>query len=154
MIGLGMLCGIGFTMSLFIGSLAFARSPLHYTESVIGVLMALFAIFPFLLAIPAGRLADRRGYHLPARLAAGLALAGAVLAAGNRAMIKPSEFTPATSELMAVMFSSVFSEEEIAVITGGPEIGEAFLRMMGVNQIANPLKPPQVDPKPQDGAKL
>ncbi|HAH08390.1 MAG TPA: hypothetical protein DCM05_18000 [Elusimicrobia bacterium] len=35
-----------------------------------------------------------------------------------------------------------------------PEIGEAFLRMMGVNQIANPLKPPQVDPKPQDGAKL
>ena len=40
MIGLGMLCGIGFTMSLFIGSLAFARSPLHYTESVIGVLIA------------------------------------------------------------------------------------------------------------------
>ena len=52
-------------------------------------------------------------------------LAG-VLAAGNRAMIKPSEFTPATSELMAVMFSSVFSEEEIAVITGGPEVGQAF----------------------------
>lgn len=40
MIGLGLLCGIGFTMSLFIGSLAFVRSPLHYTESVIGVLMA------------------------------------------------------------------------------------------------------------------
>ncbi|HWS76924.1 MAG TPA: Na+/H+ antiporter NhaA [Thermomonas sp.] len=40
MIGLGLLCGIGFTMSLFIGSLAFARAPLHYTESVIGVLMA------------------------------------------------------------------------------------------------------------------
>lgn len=51
------------------------------SAAVIGVLMALFAIFPFLLAIPAGRLADRRGYHLPARLAAGLALAGAVLAA-------------------------------------------------------------------------
>ena len=40
MLGLGLLCGIGFTMSLFIGSLAFARAPLHYTESVIGVLMA------------------------------------------------------------------------------------------------------------------
>ncbi|MGH8030981.1 MAG: Na+/H+ antiporter NhaA [Luteimonas sp.] len=40
MIGLGMLCGIGFTMSLFIGSLAFARQPLLYTESVIGVLVA------------------------------------------------------------------------------------------------------------------
>jgi len=52
-------------------------------------------------------------------------LAG-IIAAGNRAMIKPSEFTPATSELMKTMFGSVFSEEEIAVITGGPEVGQAF----------------------------
>ena len=40
MVGLGLLCGIGFTMSLFIGSLAFTNSPEHYTKSVIGVLMA------------------------------------------------------------------------------------------------------------------
>lgn len=52
-------------------------------------------------------------------------LAG-VLAAGNRAMIKPSEYTPATSELMARMFGSVFSAEEIAVITGGSDVGQAF----------------------------
>ncbi|WP_269716333.1 coniferyl aldehyde dehydrogenase [Caulobacter sp. NIBR2454] len=55
-------------------------------------------------------------------------LAG-VLAAGNRAMIKPSEHTPATSALMAQMFGSVFSEEEVAVITGGPQIGEAFTHL-------------------------
>ncbi|HEX3406271.1 MAG TPA: aldehyde dehydrogenase family protein, partial [Caulobacteraceae bacterium] len=47
-------------------------------------------------------------------------LAG-ILAAGNRAMIKPSEYTPATSALMARMFGGAFSEEEIAVVTGGPE---------------------------------
>ncbi len=52
-------------------------------------------------------------------------LAG-ILAAGNRAMIKPSEFTPATSELMKTMFASAFDEEEIAVFTGGPEVGQAF----------------------------
>lgn len=52
-------------------------------------------------------------------------LAG-ILAAGNRAMIKPSEFTPATSDLMAKMFASAFDEEEIAVFTGGPEVGQAF----------------------------
>jgi coniferyl-aldehyde dehydrogenase len=52
-------------------------------------------------------------------------LAG-ILAAGNRAMIKPSEFTPATSALMAQMFGRVFSEEEIVVVTGGPEVGQAF----------------------------
>jgi coniferyl-aldehyde dehydrogenase len=55
-------------------------------------------------------------------------LAG-ILAAGNRAMIKPSEFTPATSELMKTMFGKVFSEEEIAVVTGGPEVGEAFTKL-------------------------
>ncbi|HEY1880861.1 MAG TPA: coniferyl aldehyde dehydrogenase [Caulobacteraceae bacterium] len=52
-------------------------------------------------------------------------LAG-VLAAGNRTMIKPSEYTPATSELMAQMFASVFSPEEIAVVTGGSDVGQAF----------------------------
>jgi coniferyl-aldehyde dehydrogenase len=52
-------------------------------------------------------------------------LAG-VLAAGNRAMIKPSEATPATSDLLKTMFKSAFDEEEIAVVTGGPEVGRAF----------------------------
>jgi coniferyl-aldehyde dehydrogenase len=52
-------------------------------------------------------------------------LAG-ILAAGNRAMIKPSEYTPQTSELMKTLFAKYFSEEEIAVVTGGPEVGAAF----------------------------
>jgi coniferyl-aldehyde dehydrogenase len=52
-----------------------------------------------------------------------------VLAAGNRAMIKPSELTPATSELMREMFSKAFSEEEIAVIVGGPDVGQSFSRL-------------------------
>ena len=51
---------------------------------------------------------------------------GSIFAAGNRAMIKPSEFTPKTSELMKKMFEEVFSEEEVAVFTGGPDLGEAF----------------------------
>lgn len=52
-------------------------------------------------------------------------LAG-ILAAGNRALVKPSEFTPATSELMRSAIAQYFDETEIAVITGGPEIGKAF----------------------------
>ena len=52
-------------------------------------------------------------------------LAG-IIAAGNRAMIKPSEFTPVTSDLMAAMFAKVFTDEEIAVVVGGPEVGQAF----------------------------
>lgn len=49
-----------------------------------------------------------------------------ILAAGNRALIKPSEFTPATSELMKRAFAQYFDEAEIAVILGGPDIGKAF----------------------------
>jgi coniferyl-aldehyde dehydrogenase len=55
-------------------------------------------------------------------------LAG-IFAAGNRVMIKPSEFTPRSSELMARMFRSAYDESEVAVITGGPEIGTAFSRL-------------------------
>ena len=52
-------------------------------------------------------------------------LAG-VIAAGNRAMIKPSEFTPATSQLIDEMVGKTFDPTEIAVVTGGPEVGQAF----------------------------
>lgn len=40
MLGLGLLCGIGFTMSLFIASLAYGGQPEHYAEGVLGVLGA------------------------------------------------------------------------------------------------------------------
>ncbi|MDE2407927.1 MAG: Na+/H+ antiporter NhaA [Xanthomonadaceae bacterium] len=40
MLGLGLLCGIGFTMSLFIDALAFAGLPRHYADGVLGVLVA------------------------------------------------------------------------------------------------------------------
>jgi NhaA family Na+:H+ antiporter len=39
MLGLGLMCGIGFTMSLFIASLAY-QVPAHYEEAVLGVLAA------------------------------------------------------------------------------------------------------------------
>jgi coniferyl-aldehyde dehydrogenase len=49
-----------------------------------------------------------------------------VLAAGNRAMIKPSEFTPATSDLLARLLAGSFSPEEVLVVQGGVETARAF----------------------------
>jgi len=46
----------------------------------VGLLMALYAAAPALLSMPAGRLADRHGYHRPVRIAVGLSLLGAALA--------------------------------------------------------------------------
>jgi coniferyl-aldehyde dehydrogenase len=55
-------------------------------------------------------------------------LAG-VLSAGNRAIIKPSEVTPAAAEVIASIVRKAFDESEVAVVTGGPEVGGAFTRL-------------------------
>jgi coniferyl-aldehyde dehydrogenase len=52
-----------------------------------------------------------------------------VLAAGNRSIIKPSEFTPSVSEVMAELVKDAWDEKEVAVFTGGPEVGAAFTAM-------------------------
>ena len=49
-----------------------------------------------------------------------------ILAAGNRAMIKPSEFTPHTSDVMAEIVADAWDEKEVSIFTGGPEVGAAF----------------------------
>ena len=49
-----------------------------------------------------------------------------IFAAGNRAMIKPSEFTEKTSLLMDELISEYFTPDELAVFTGGPEVAAAF----------------------------
>lgn len=55
-------------------------------------------------------------------------LAG-IFAAGNRVMIKPSEFTEATSALTRKLFAEYFSEEVAAVVTGGGDVGAAFTKL-------------------------
>jgi coniferyl-aldehyde dehydrogenase len=49
-----------------------------------------------------------------------------ILAAGNRSMIKPSEFTPSVSDVMAEIVADAWDEKEVAIFTGGPETGAAF----------------------------
>jgi coniferyl-aldehyde dehydrogenase len=52
-------------------------------------------------------------------------LAG-VFAAGNTAMIKPSEFTPRTSDLIARLVGDAFDADELGVVIGGPDVAQAF----------------------------
>jgi coniferyl-aldehyde dehydrogenase len=48
------------------------------------------------------------------------------LAAGNRAMIKPSELTPRFSALLARLISECFESNHVTVVTGGADVGQAF----------------------------
>ena len=51
------------------------------------------------------------------------------LAAGNRVMIKMSESTPATSQLVKELLARIFPEEMVAVVLGEAEVGQAFSRL-------------------------
>jgi MFS family permease len=51
-----------------------------YSAWTVGVLLALFAVAPVMLALHSGRLADRFGYHRPVRIAVAMEIAGALLA--------------------------------------------------------------------------
>ncbi|WHY75320.1 aldehyde dehydrogenase [Neobacillus sp. WH10] len=53
-------------------------------------------------------------------------LIGAI-AAGNCAVIKPSELTPKTSEVLGKLISDLFPEEYISVVQGGIETSQALL---------------------------
>ena len=48
------------------------------------------------------------------------------LAAGNRVMIKNSEYTENTSQLLADLGPKYFDQSEVAFFTGGPDAGQAF----------------------------
>ena len=53
----------------------------------------------------------------------------AALAAGNRVMIKPSELTPKSAELMARIVRETFDEDEIAIFPGDAAAGKAFVEL-------------------------
>lgn len=55
-------------------------------------------------------------------------LAGA-MAAGNRCLIKPSEFTPRFTDVLGELLSSGFDEVELGLVNGGADVGAAFSQL-------------------------
>ena len=52
-----------------------------------------------------------------------------MLAAGNRVVIKPSEYTPACGALLQQMIRSTFDPDRVDVVVGGLELARAFTRV-------------------------
>ena len=52
-----------------------------------------------------------------------------MLAAGNRVVIKPSEYTPACGELLREMVHATFDRDRVDVVVGGLELARAFTRV-------------------------
>ena len=66
-------------------------------------------------------------WNFPVNLVMG-PVAGA-FAAGNRVMVKTSEFTPVTAALFEEVCPRYFAAEELAFFAGGPEVGKAFAEL-------------------------
>jgi coniferyl-aldehyde dehydrogenase len=52
-----------------------------------------------------------------------------MLAAGNRVVIKPSDYTPACAELLRDMVHATFDRDRVDVVVGGLELARAFTRV-------------------------
>ncbi|MCE9669117.1 aldehyde dehydrogenase family protein [Myxococcus stipitatus] len=53
----------------------------------------------------------------------------AAVAAGNTVLCKPSEKTPHTARFLAELVRDAFPDDEVALVEGGAEVGEALLRL-------------------------
>jgi MFS family permease len=86
----------------------------------VGVLLALYAAAPVLLSLPAGRMADRLGYHRPVRIAVALALFGAALALSSTFLSGASKFA-----LLCVSAAFVGSGANVGLIVIQRSAGQA-----------------------------
>jgi coniferyl-aldehyde dehydrogenase len=93
----------------------------------VGVPMTLMPGSAMIRREPKGVVGIVSPWNYPFQLA--MAPLVAALAAGCRAMIKPSEYTPAMAELMKTLLAEAFEEDHVTVITGGPAVGEAFTKL-------------------------
>ncbi|GAA4817601.1 aldehyde dehydrogenase [Marinicella pacifica] len=53
----------------------------------------------------------------------------AAIAAGNRVMVKPSEVTPKTAELIQQLLAEVFTDDEVHVVLGDVDVADQFSRL-------------------------
>ena len=73
---------------------------------------------------PKGVIGNLSAWNFPVDLSIGPLIE--MLAAGNRAIIKPSEQVPAVGELLAEMVAGTFDRNQVSVATGGLDLARHF----------------------------
>lgn len=115
-----------FDITASLGEIRFARKNLRrwMRGRNVGMPLHLRPAAGKILPQPLGVVGIISPWNFPVFLA--LPPMAAAFAAGNRVMVKPSELSPRTSEVLARMLGKVFAPEEVSVVTGGPEVAQAF----------------------------
>lgn len=81
----------------------------------------------YVLYQPVGVVGNMSPWNFPIDLSVG-PLAD-ILAAGNRAILKPSELAPAAAQLVKEMIAETFAPDQVAVVLGGVELAQEFTRL-------------------------
>ncbi len=81
----------------------------------------------FILPEPKGRVLILAPWNYPCYLL--LAPLVAAIAAGNAVVLKPSEKAPASEAFLAALIRDAFAAEDVALVTGGPELAQALLEL-------------------------
>lgn len=79
----------------------------------------------YIIPEPLGEVLILGAWNYPLNLC--LIPAVGAIAAGNRVVIKPSELTPKTADLLKNLIHTHFNPEEIRVETGGPEVSQNLI---------------------------
>lgn len=77
--------------------------------------------------LPRGRCLIIGPFNYPVNLTLGPLVSA--IAAGNTAILKPSELTPHLSELICKVVREVFTEDEVAIFEGEAEVSQALLEL-------------------------
>lgn len=88
---------------------------------------AMYGVKPSVLFEPMGVVLIIAPWNFPFNLSIG-PLVSAV-AAGNCVVLKPSEYSGATTKIIIKMIESLFSEKEINVVSGEADVAEALLKL-------------------------
>jgi len=92
----------------------------------VGTRLALFGSRSQIVYEPKGVVLILAPWNFPFNLT--LSPLVSAVAAGNCAIVKPSEMTPASSACMKRILASVFGENEVALVEGGVTVSSALLR--------------------------
>ena len=93
----------------------------------VGMTLATFGTSARIRREPRGVCLIIAPWNYPLNLALGPLVS--CLAAGNSAIVKPSELTPATSAVIAKIIASAFDPDLVAVVEGGVETSTALLEL-------------------------
>ena len=98
-----------------------APSPRHTDPAMLGTAKA------YIEYQPKGVVGNIVPWNFPFDLSVGPMVD--MLAAGNRVIVKPSEYTPACAELLAEMIAATFDPDLVTVAVGGLDLARAFSSM-------------------------